>query len=349
MSSQTKAIINSKIQYKSPSNIAFIKYWGKRHRQLPMNASLSMTLTHCHTITEVEFVYSENGFYLNQFFLDDILNLKFKNRAENFIDSIKDEIPFVNKYKLNIRTTNSFPHSAGIASSASGMSALVMCLLKMEAKLNQTEIDLQKASRLSRLASGSAARSIFPNFVRWGKTADTDNFSEDFAEEIVSLNSFPKLMDTIAIVSKTEKTVSSSHGHSLMNAHPFAEARFKQANDNLKDMLSAMHENDLSLFGEILELEALTLHGLMLSSSPSFVLLEPNSIAIINEIRHFRESSKLPLFFTIDAGPNIHMIYPESIKEEVKPFFENSILPLSLKLIEDIQGTGPELLSEVYE
>lgn len=348
-SEHTNHFDHIKVSYKAPSNIAFIKYWGKKFKQLPMNPSLSMTLEKCHTITDISF-HKNNSSKLNlkSFLLDGLQNNNFSKRIEDFIESNIEHFNFLVGYDLNITTTNSFPHSSGIASSASGMAAFVLCLLEFESILLNSEIDFKKASELSRLASGSASRSIYGGFSTWGKS--TIPFSSDeYALKLNDLGSFPKLYDAIIIVSKTEKSVSSSAGHNLMNAHPFAESRYMQAKDNLADMIRAMKDGDFEVFGELLELEALTLHALMLSSSPSFILLEPKSLEVISLLKEFRLKTETPVYFTIDAGPNIHLIYPEAYKEIVKAFIEDKIANISENVIFDHIGNGPILLEKKIE
>lgn len=340
--------IKGEVSWKSPSNIAFVKYWGKHGRQLPKNPSISMTLKESYTQMKVKFELCEssNDQIIQQFIFEGSDNQSFKNRFEKFLNSIVDQCPFVKNLKLEIESQNSFPHSAGIASSASALSALSMCITQIESIINgNDEVDYKKASRLSRLGSGSACRSVFANFAIWGEDKDIGSL-DDFAIEFKAHKAFSDLRDAILIVDSAPKKVSSSLGHDKMNNHPFASARFDQAKLNLKNIVKAMEKGDWNSFGEILEEEALTLHALMMSSSPSFILLKPNSLEIIERVREFREKTQAKLYFTIDAGPNIHLIYPKvdehvvvPFLEELKPFCENS------KIIFDQIGNGPELLT----
>ena len=335
------------VTYRAPSNIAFIKYWGKKGRQLPINPSLSMTLSESYTETCLEFTRSDSGFSLESIYVDDIENISFRAKLDTFFNSILDELDFLNSYKLTIKTSNTFPHSTGIASSASGMSAICMGLIHFEAKLKEIPFSLERASFYSRIASGSASRSVYPGFSHWGES-HLLNSSNEYAREI-SFSKIPKLYDAIAIVSASEKTVSSSVGHSLINFHPFKEGRINQANCNFKDIIHALENNQFNQFGEILEQEALSLHALMMSSSPSYILLEPKSLELINRVRAFRDKTKLSLYFTIDAGPNIHLIYPETHKTEIESFIKSELNNIAKDIIFDSQGTGPEFISEKYE
>jgi diphosphomevalonate decarboxylase len=337
-------INNAYIEYTSPSNIAFVKYWGKRDNQIPQNPSLSMTLKNCFSQMSIEFSKSDK-YSLDSFLFDGLSNQEFKKKIDSKIRSMLSELPFLNSYSLNIKSQNSFPHSSGIASSASAFSALMLCLLKMESKVLGTELDLKRTSSFSRLCSGSASRSVYSGFSHWGKSF-FDHSSDTYA---IGIQYEIDLYDSIAIVSSEEKSVSSSLGHKLMDSNPYRETRYQQAHSNIKLLHTALKNKDYHSFGEILEQEAMELHALMMCSKPSFVLLESNSFKIIDEVRRFRRLTGKPLYFTIDAGPNIHLIYPEFILVEVHEFIEKAITPLSQKIIHDVKGTGPELLEERYE
>lgn len=339
------------VSWKSPSNIAFVKYWGKTGRQLPMNPSISMTLCESFTHMTVDFKVTENKneTIIDKFELQGNENESFKLRLEKFLNSIEDQCSFIKHLKLEIKSENSFPHSAGIASSASALSALSLCLVTIESMLNGIdEINFEKASVLSRLGSGSACRSIYSEFAMWGFDEVIGSRNE-YATKFQVADEFKNLKDAILIVDSKPKKVSSSLGHDKMNNHPYAQARFLQAKNNFRSILKSMEEGDWKTFGEILEDEALTLHALMMTSSPSFILLKPQSLEIIDKVRDFRNKTGLNLYFTIDAGPNIHLIYPQNQENEILPFLdiikchcENS------KIIFDKIGHGPELVSRNF-
>lgn len=334
--------------WKSPSNIALVKYWGKYGRQLPKNPSISFTLSNAHTFTEIDYEYVENvnsGPTL-EFAFEGESNKAFGEKILNFLNSISDELPFINSLNLNIRSHNSFPHSSGIASSASSMSALVLCILSIEQKIKSlSEIDLKKASHLSRLASGSASRSVFEKIAVWGKTEFVPDSSNEFA--VPYLDGIDPIFfdfhDDILIASAAEKSVSSTAGHALMNDNPYGSARFQQANDHMGAIIKAMQNGDLNTFGKIVEKEALTLHALMMASDPPYILLEPNTISMIRAIQTFRKEKNVPVFFTLDAGPNIHLLYPHKNLEDVKALKSELIkLCIDGRIIEDHVGNGPK-------
>ena len=335
-----------RVGWQCPSNIALVKYWGKRGSQLPQNQSISFTLSKCCTQTFVEFEKADRfGF---SFFFEGKENPAFGAKIEKFLLENQAFFPFINQLNLKVESRNSFPHSSGIASSASSMSAFVMCLLEIENQLVGKSIDFQKASYFARLASGSAARSVFPAMALWGKTEAYEGSSDEYA---VSLENdihpvFKTYHDSILIVSGESKSVSSRAGHALMDGNPYAPARYAQAKENIKNLLSALKSGDLDTFINITESEALQLHALMMCSNPSYILMKPNTLNLINEIRRFREETKTPVCFTLDAGPNVHLLYPDSEAKQVEKFVKKTLSNYCVgnQWIDDEVGGWPKLL-----
>lgn len=340
------------VHWQSPSNIAIIKYWGKHGIQLPQNPSFSFTLQNA--LTETKLSYSPKdtpsaGIELD-FWFEDERNEAFGAKVKKYLEQLIPTFPFLEQLALKIQSVNSFPHSAGIASSASSMSALALCLCSMEdaffGTLGDDSAFDRKASHLARLGSGSASRSIFAGAAVWGKTDLVDGSSDEYAVSVENRLHpiFKTLHDDILIVSAEEKPVSSRAGHALMNDNPYAPTRYAQANTRLADLLQALEAGDLEKFGEITENEALTLHGLMMTSNPSYLLMEPNTIAIIQAIRQYRQDTKIPIYFTLDAGPNVHMLYPEEHISDVRGFIHGELANLLHEgvYIPDFVGEGPE-------
>jgi diphosphomevalonate decarboxylase len=342
----------AKITWQSPSNIALIKYWGKHGNQLPNNASLSLTLSEATTTTSLVLnkKKKKTGIEID-FKFEGKKNEVFANKISAFIESIKDELPFVNEYALSITSENSFPHSAGIASSASSMSALALCLLSQhmisDKKEYKPEQFYQLASHYARLGSGSAARSVYPDFAVWGKSAHIKTGNNKYAIQFPNkFNSdFNDLQDSILIVNEKEKAVSSRAGHALMNNHPMAKQRYINAEVRMKDLLSALTKGDWDLFCNTVEIEALELHALMMTSNPSYILMKPGTLEIIERVRRFRSETKIPLCFTLDAGPNVHLLYPYFAKKKVRNFIQEELLAFCTKkkVIYDGMGNGPQL------
>ncbi len=342
-----------KVGWRSPSNLAIVKYWGKYGVQLPRNPSISFTLTNAHTNTWLEYESEPNRKELDlSFYFEGKENKAFEAKIEKFLQSLLPIFPFLNQLKLTIWSENSFPHSAGIASSASAMSALSLCLCSMEQKMFGNLADeqdfLKKASYISRLGSGSACRSVYPSLAAWGETASIEGSSNLFAVPCESLVHpvFHTFHDDILFISRKEKSVSSRAGHALMEDNTYAEARYQQARNRMWDLMYALESGDIERFGEIAENEALTLHALMMTSHPSYILMTANSLAAIHAVREFRASTKLPLYFSLDAGPNLHLLYPDEAKDKIQPFIKEELALFCEDgaYLEDIVGKGASKL-----
>ena len=349
-------IYEGKISWRSPSNIAIIKYWGKHGVQLPRNPNISFTLDKAFTETTLHFVEKNKSDKNNDislhFLFENCENEAFRLKQLKFLRSLIPIFPFLTKYQLNVSSHNSFPHSAGIASSASSMSALALCLCEMELEISEGVKRLgnfqsfpnvvpkpqntegveffKKASIIARLGSGSACRSVFPTMAAWGVCSDIEGSNDEYAVGFESdiQDVFKTYHDTILIASRGEKSVSSRMGHGLMDNNPFAAPRYQQAHERMTAVVSALRSGDVEVFGQIAEDEAMSLHALMMTSSPSFTLLKPNTLRMIEILRGWREATKLPAYFSLDAGPNLHLLYPDFIKNEVKELITNELQSL---------------------
>ena len=353
-------LMDGSFTWKAPSNIALVKYWGKRDVQIPENPSISFTLSNCFTETTLEFEKHKNRekVEFDEFtttskkaninvYLDGDRKPEFNEKIFTFLNRISNLVPFISDYDFIIRTHNSFPHSSGIASSASGMAALALCIMSMEKALNSSMSDeffYKKASFLARLGSGSAARSIKGELVVWGAHSEIKDSSDWYGVEFLHKvhENFKNYQDTILLVDKGEKVVSSTVGHNLMHGHPFAEKRFEQANKNLSTLSEILQKGDLKAFVNLVESEALTLHAMMMTSNPYFVLMKPNTLEIINKIWEFRARTNSNVCFTLDAGANVHVLFPEKEKELVNGFIENELIQFCQKneYICDSVGSG---------
>jgi diphosphomevalonate decarboxylase len=343
-------IRSGKVAWRSPSNIALVKYWGKKPFQVPANPSLSMTLSRAYTEMTLEFQPDDekyNSLSLELLFEGHKQDV-FEKKITLYLRTLCTEFPFLNEYNYKISSANTFPHSTGIASSASSMSALGLCLTEFISRIYGLSMSIQQASRLSRLASGSACRSVYGGYVIWGHVPQISGTSDEYATPVpFKVNpEFRDMRDAILVVSSKEKKVSSRAGHSLMEGHPYAAPHYEMAMTNMLDITDSMKSGDLEKFVSITESEALNLHALMMSSQPSYLLFEPDTLNIVNAIRQFRKETSIPVCFTLDAGPNVHMLYPAVyettirnwIGEELMKFCENE------KWIDDRIGSGPEKL-----
>ncbi len=332
-SEYTNLIEAGKVACKAPSNIALVKYWGKKKGQIPANPSISFTLNTCATTTTITFKKCEN--IQDDFSFDLLFEGKpkedFKPKIKTFFERIEVYLPFLKAYHFTIETSNSFPHSSGIASSASGMSALAYCFMELERSMNAkmtSDFFNKKASFLARLGSGSACRSIEGYLMQWGQQHDIEGSSNLYAIKYPYAihQIFENYNDTILLVDKGQKQVSSTVGHDLMHNHPYAVSRFAQAQENLTKLKAVFKAGNLSEFIKIVESEALTLHAMMMTSLPYFVLMKPKTLDIINKIWAFRAQSKTHVCFTLDAGANVHVLYPESEKDQVFQFIKDELV-----------------------
>lgn len=340
----TSTLEKGQVSWQSPSNIALVKYWGKYGAQLPKNTSISFTLSNCHTKTTLFYEPKSSDGFEFEVYLDGKREEGFEPKILKFFQRIENYIPFLKDYRFRLETTNSFPHSSGIASSASGMSALSLCLMEMalrhfdrlSASLRSAtgseemtrEYFNQKASFLARLGSGSACRSIEGPLIVWGEHHEIPGSSHLFGTQYpfeVHAN-FVNYQDTILLVDKGEKQVSSTVGHDLMHNHPFAEQRFAQANSNMEKLIPVLKEGNLNEFINIVESEALSLHAMMMTSMPYFILMKPKTMEIINHIWNFRKETASKVCFTLDAGANVHVLYPENEKTRVYEFIKKELV-----------------------
>ena len=345
--SKTTHPLSYNTTWDAPSNIALIKYWGKKDLQIPKNPSISFTLSKSITQTSVDFKPSSTGLFNFNFFFDGELKPEFKSKLQIFFKLVKPYISWIERYELTIRSKNNFPHSSGIASSASAMAALSLALMDLERYLFKDIDDVyfyQKASFLARIGSGSASRSIQGPVSIWGKNKHFSNSSDLFAIPFgMDLNPiFNTYQNVILLVHTGTKSVSSRQGHDLMKRHPFSKIRFEQAKSNFEVLVQILKSGDLDAFIEIVELEALSLHAMMMTSNPNFILMKPNTLSIIQKIRVFRATQNIPLCFTLDAGANVHLLYPLKFKFQVKEFINQELSSFchNHQYIEDHVGQG---------
>ena len=340
------------VEWTSPSNLAIVKYWGKRDIQKPLNPSISFSLKNAVTTTRVIAKPSAQGGFT--FSLDGKRKETFNNKIANLLNLASSTLSFINTHHLSIESSNTFPHSSGIASSASSMSALALCLADLQQMIDNDKshsLDLQLVSELARLGSGSAARSVYGGWTIWGKTPAISASSDNYAVQLSNVHAnFMQIANAILIIEPKSKKVSSSQGHSLMNNHPYGAARIKHANENTTQLLEVLASGDWNQFFDIAENEALSLHALMMSSNPGYTLLHPNSLQVIDEIKKARIEQNLPVGFSMDAGPNVHLLYPKYEESKVMPWLESKIRPLchQQKIILDQLGNGPEK-ADVHE
>ena len=285
----------------APSNIAFIKYWGKKDEELklPENSSISMNLSNLITTTTVEF---NPEFKKDLVVIDNKIDAKESNRVIKHLDLIRKKANIFLKAK--VVSNNNFPDGTGLSSSASGFSALTLAATKATS-LNLQESEL---SILARQGSGSACRSIPDGFVEW------------VGEEAKSLYppEYWAIVDVVAIISQEKKETSSTDGQKFASTSPFFQTRLNNINEKIIRLKEALETKNFTEFGKIVESEALELHAIMLTSTPSLIYWQPETIKLMKLVKKWR-SEGLEVYFTINTGQDIHLIIEEkNTKELVK-------------------------------
>ncbi len=287
-------------------NIAFIKYWGNRDDELrlPANGSISMNLGELHTISTVQF---GGNFQKDELTINGTAaNPEQSSRVSKFLDLVR-KMAGINEF-ARVVTENNFPSSAGVASSSAAFAALA---LAASAAAGLT-LDEPSLSRLARRGSGSASRSVPNGFVEW-KTADNDE--ESYAFSIASADHW-RLTDCIAVVSEQAKSVGSTKGHSLAATSPLQGARVLGADARLKTCRAAIQSRDFDALAAVTELDCHLMHAVMMTSQPALVYWEPASVAAMLAVRDWR-SAGLPVCYTLDAGPNVHVLCPHEVSDRV--------------------------------
>jgi diphosphomevalonate decarboxylase len=283
------------------ANIAFIKYWGNRDNELriPMNGSISMNLDGLFTRTTVSF---QPSLPFDQLIINGHEIMGAGRDRVSYVLGIIREMAGIHD-SAEVMTENNFPSGAGIASSASAFAALALAGSKA-AGLNLSEREL---SRLARRGSGSAARSIPGGFVEWqAGESDEDSFAFSIAEPTQW-----KIVDCIAIVSSSHKKTGSTEGHSIALTSPLQAARVADAPRRLEICRNAILNCDFAAFAAIVELDSDMMHAVMMTSTPALHYWKPESLEVMNRVRAWRGEG-IPACYSVDAGPNVHVICPEA-------------------------------------
>lgn len=289
----------------APSNIAFIKYWGRKDEvlRLPENGSISMNLSNLTTTTTVEF---NKNFKEDEIIINNQKEAPEGNRAIKHLDRIRS-LAKIN-LKARVVTNNNFPTGTGLSSSASGFAALTVAGAKA-AGLNLPEKEL---SILARQGSGSACRSIPNGFVEW---LDGDTSETSYGMSIYPEN-YWDIVDVVAVVSKNKKEVPTTQGQKLAGSSIFFPVRLAKIEEKITLIKKYMKEKDFVKFGELVEAEALELHAIMLTSIPSLIYLLPGSLRMMHLVKKWRQEG-LPVYFTVNTGQDIHLICQKKDAEEV--------------------------------
>lgn len=314
----------------APSNIAIVKYWGKRNDKLnlPLNDSISITLDEqlsvtTHVIFSDEF--SQDEVYINEKKLSEEEVKEYAERVLNIFRKLYGKDLFAKVYS---RTT--FPEGAGLASSAAGIASLVIA----SNRALGLGLDNKELSKIARIGSGSACRSLFGGFVMW-KKGERDDGEDSFCYQLFPESHWTELVDIIAIVSSERKKISSRKGMRITStSSDLMECRLKFIENSIPKIIKAIENRDSEEFFYWMMRHSNSMHAVILDSWPSFFYLNDVSLKIMNWVQEFGRAG-----YTFDAGPNAHIFTLEEYKEEVLGFLKT--LPLKGIIVAKV-GKGPD-------
>jgi diphosphomevalonate decarboxylase len=288
-------------------NIALIMYWGDLDSELhiPANGSISMNLRELFTRTRVSF---NSSLERDEFTLDDrqITGTSLE-RVRIFLDRVRQMAGF--RLFAKVESYNNFPTGTGIASSASGFAALSLAASRAAG----LDLNVKTLSRLARTGSGSACRSIPGGFVEW-QAGDSDESSYAFS---FAPPDHWDLVDCILLVSLDEKPISSKLGHLLAKTSVLQPSRVADTPRRLEICRKAIMKRDFEMLAGVVELDSNLMHAVMLTSTPTVLYWQPATLAIMEAVLSWRKAG-LPVCYTIDAGPNVHVICTMDAFKEVE-------------------------------
>jgi diphosphomevalonate decarboxylase len=320
-----------KATYRVGSNIAFIKYWGVADTalNLPLNNSISMTLADLYTTTTVAWD-SVGRLVEDEYTIDGVrLTKPASDRLTRHLDRLR-ALARVD-WRAQIASRNNFPIASGIASSASGFAALTVA----GCRALGLDLDDTQLSALARRGSGSASRSLFGGFVEWVRGQDD---ASSVAHSLYPPEHWA-LDDIVAVVSSAAKSVSSEGGHRLAATSPLLSGRIANLDNALRTVRQAIAERDLRRLGPVIEQDALAMHAVMMTSTPSLLYWQPGTLEILHAVHRWRGDG-LAVYFTIDAGPNVHLICEEKDAPTVVARLEQ--LSSVQQIITSSPGPGPQ-------
>jgi diphosphomevalonate decarboxylase len=331
----------NKATSKASSDIALIKYWGKKDEvlRLPENGSISIKLDGLDTVTTVEF---SEDFLSDELVIGDEnidINSREAKRVVKHLDRIRDLAKSVGLSSANqfakVVSKNSFPRATGLSSSASSMAALSFAA----AKAVGLELSEKEMSILSRQASGSSCRCAAGGFVEWldGDTSDTS-----YSETIFDKDHWD-IRDVVAVVDYGKKRISSTEGHTMAGSSNFFEARQANIKQKIEDTKKFIENKDFSKLGSLFEAECLEFHSILLTSKPPLVLWYPGTLEVIHEVQKMR-SEGIECYFTINTGFNVHVLTLPEYQEKVQSRLDS--LSLVKKTLTAKVGGKPEYLTE---
>lgn len=303
----------------APSNIALIKYMGKKdsNQNLPLNPSLSYTLKNLLTSVVLESHAGKTDFW-EPLQIPGAHNFSLAKPAQErylkHLKFLKDEFGY--KGAFTVKSNNNFPHSSGLASSASSFAALTKCACLALSELTKKSLpEVEKQAELSRHGSGSSCRSFFAPWALW----------QDEAVKAVQLP-YHDLLHQVIVISHAEKEVSSSEAHKRIQTSPNYKNREQRAEDNLQNLIGALKGEEWQTSFEICWKEFEDIHELFTTCDEPFTYKTAETEEALKSLKELWQKEGDGPLVTMDAGPNIHLLYRSNQKELAARFRHDVLL-----------------------
>ena len=312
------------------SNIALVKYWGKRNEELilPQNSSISMALDLLYTETTVEFSPKLSK---------DELSIDGEKQSGEELEQVSRHLDLVRKMvsateHAKVVSRNNFPKAAGLASSASGFAALSLAATKAL----DLHLDKRELSILARRGSGSACRSIDSGFAEWMKGSHEDG-SDSYAKQLAPKDHWPELCMVVSVLTTKEKKIKSRAGMKQTVANsPLYKVWLETVEKDLENVRKGILEKNFSLLGKTSEMNALKMHATMQTTEPHIIYWQPETITLMKEVMAMREEG-IESYFTIDGGPQVKILCLEKDSKKIE------------KRLKELKGVQKTFLCHVGE
>lgn len=295
----------------APSNIALVKYWGKRDKtlNLPRTGSLSISLGDHGTETTIQRGKDADRLFLNEQPI--LADHPISTRLFAFLDLFRPTAD----YFFDVYSDSRIPIGAGLASSASGFASMVLAMNR----LLGVRLDDQELSVLARMGSGSAARSLFHGFVEW-HGGERDDGMDSYAEPLPAV--WPEFRIGLVPISDAEKPIGSTDAMNRTVAESVLYEKWPTTvESDLVEMKQALEKNDFTRLGEVAESNALIMHATMLGCRPSICYWLPETMYALQEVWQLRKEG-VEVYATIDAGPNVKLLFETKHQSSIKKSFE---------------------------
>jgi diphosphomevalonate decarboxylase len=327
-----------KVTVKANSNIALTKYWGKKNDELktPYNSNVSVTLEGLETTTTVEFdkKYNKDIFVLDE--------KEFVEGTSEY-EEVQEQLNLIRKKagvkeKAKVVSKNDFPTAAGFASSASGLAALTFA----SAKAAGLDLSVKELSKIARMGSGSASRSLINGFAIWYKGEQEDG-EDSFAEQIVPKEHWPEFRILACVISKKQKKIKSRAGmKQSVKTSPIFETWHTQADKDALEMLELVKEKKFKELGELAQRNCILMHSCAMTTNPPIMYWQAGTMEVIHKVLEMQNNGE-EIYFTIDGGPQVKIICLEKDVEKIKK--EVEVIGVD-KIYECKPGSGPRIVKE---